>query len=237
MARADPRRSRAHRRPLDQERIANAVPRDFVRGRRCAQGGTRREEGRPPARRRRRCHRGVVDRRGGTCWPGPGASCSRWAAATGSARGRGQRRQSGRLLDGPDGRSLRDRRDQRRVRHATGCSSRPSTRSRPTPARRRRTAAGPRSGWPSTTSSRRPGRSTTRRSRTTGRWPSSGPAASPASAQLDATVGVAIPIALSGVATGNKLYAFGYPAAGKYHGSDLVYCAGNDHPGQPARRT
>ena len=26
---------------------------------------------------------------------------------------------------------------------------------------------------------------------------------------------------------GNKLYAFGYPAAGKYHGRDLVYCAGN----------
>ena len=27
--------------------------------------------------------------------------------------------------------------------------------------------------------------------------------------------------------TGNKLYAFGYPAAGKYHGKDLVYCAGD----------
>ena len=43
--------------------------------------------------------------------------------------------------------------------------------------------------------------------------------------QLDATVG-SYPLGFSGVATGNKLYAFGYPAAGKYHGSDLVYCAG-----------
>jgi len=45
------------------------------------------------------------------------------------------------------------------------------------------------------------------------------------SAQLDTTVGT-YPLGYSGVATGNKLYAFGYPAAGKYHGSDLVYCAG-----------
>ena len=45
-------------------------------------------------------------------------------------------------------------------------------------------------------------------------------------AQLDATVG-SFGIAFSGVSTGNKLYAFGYPAAGKYHGDDLVYCAGN----------
>jgi hypothetical protein len=29
------------------------------------------------------------------------------------------------------------------------------------------------------------------------------------------------------VSSGNKLYAFGYPAAGKYKGKDLVYCAGN----------
>jgi hypothetical protein len=45
-------------------------------------------------------------------------------------------------------------------------------------------------------------------------------------AQLDATVG-SFPIAYSGVSTGNKLYAFGYPAAGKYRGKDLTYCAGN----------
>jgi hypothetical protein len=44
-------------------------------------------------------------------------------------------------------------------------------------------------------------------------------------AQLDTTVG-SYPIGFSGVAKGNKLYAFGYPAAGKYHGKDLVYCAG-----------
>ncbi len=31
----------------------------------------------------------------------------------------------------------------------------------------------------------------------------------------------------SGVAAGNKLYAFGYPAAGRYKGKDLTYCAGN----------
>lgn len=45
-------------------------------------------------------------------------------------------------------------------------------------------------------------------------------------AQLDATVGT-FPIAFSGVSAGDKLYAFGYPAAGKYHGADLTYCAGN----------
>ena len=43
--------------------------------------------------------------------------------------------------------------------------------------------------------------------------------------QLDATVG-SFPIAFSGVSAGNTLYAFGYPAAGKYHGNDLTYCAG-----------
>ena len=44
-------------------------------------------------------------------------------------------------------------------------------------------------------------------------------------AQLDATVG-SFGITFSGIAAGQKLYAFGYPAAGKYHGNDLVYCAG-----------
>ena len=43
--------------------------------------------------------------------------------------------------------------------------------------------------------------------------------------QLDATVG-SFPIAFSGVSKGNSLYAFGYPAAGKYKGRDLTYCAG-----------
>ncbi len=44
--------------------------------------------------------------------------------------------------------------------------------------------------------------------------------------QLDATVG-SFPISFSGTNTGDKLYAFGYPASGKYKGNDLVYCAGN----------
>lgn len=43
--------------------------------------------------------------------------------------------------------------------------------------------------------------------------------------QLDATVG-AFPIRFSAVGDGTTTYAFGYPAAGKYNGSDLVYCAG-----------
>jgi hypothetical protein len=44
--------------------------------------------------------------------------------------------------------------------------------------------------------------------------------------QLDAPVRGSYPIAFGGVAKGNKLYAFGYPAAGRYRGKDLVYCAG-----------
>jgi V8-like Glu-specific endopeptidase len=52
-----------------------------------------------------------------------------------------------------------------------------------------------------------------------------GPGGLSGTAQLDATVG-SYPLGYSGVATGDKLYAFGYPAAGRYHGSDLVYCAG-----------
>ena len=52
-----------------------------------------------------------------------------------------------------------------------------------------------------------------------------GPGGKTGNAQLDATVGT-YPIGFSGVSKDNKLYAFGYPAAGKYHGKDLVYCAG-----------
>jgi V8-like Glu-specific endopeptidase len=44
-------------------------------------------------------------------------------------------------------------------------------------------------------------------------------------AQLDATVG-SFPISVSGTNAGDTLYAFGYPAAGKYHGKDLTYCSG-----------
>jgi V8-like Glu-specific endopeptidase len=46
------------------------------------------------------------------------------------------------------------------------------------------------------------------------------------SPQLDATVG-SFGITYSGISSSQKLYAFGYPAAGKYHGNDLTYCAGN----------
>lgn len=45
-------------------------------------------------------------------------------------------------------------------------------------------------------------------------------------AQLDATVG-SFPISFSGTTAGTRMYAFGYPAAGKYHGNDLVYCTGD----------
>lgn len=44
-------------------------------------------------------------------------------------------------------------------------------------------------------------------------------------AQLDATVG-SFAIQYSGVSAGQTLSAFGYPAAGKYRGKDLVYCRG-----------
>ena len=53
-----------------------------------------------------------------------------------------------------------------------------------------------------------------------------GPGGKSGTAQLDTTVG-SFPITFSGDFSGQKLYAFGYPAAGKYHGNDLVYCAGN----------
>ncbi len=44
--------------------------------------------------------------------------------------------------------------------------------------------------------------------------------------QLDTTVG-SYPIQYSGVAAGDRLAAFGYPAAAPYNGTDLIYCAGN----------
>jgi hypothetical protein len=50
--------------------------------------------------------------------------------------------------------------------------------------------------------------------------------------QLDAAkasggVGGSFAIGFSGVNSGDRLAAFGYPAAGKYHGNDLTWCAGN----------
>ena len=53
-----------------------------------------------------------------------------------------------------------------------------------------------------------------------------GPGGKSGSDQLDTRVG-SYPIGFSGVASGNRLYSFGYPAASPYSGSDLVYCAGN----------
>ena len=43
--------------------------------------------------------------------------------------------------------------------------------------------------------------------------------------QLDTSVG-SFGITYSGISSGDRLYAFGYPAAGKYFGFDLIYCAG-----------
>jgi hypothetical protein len=54
-----------------------------------------------------------------------------------------------------------------------------------------------------------------------------GPGGKSGTAQLDATVG-SYPVAIPGFTTsGQTAYAFGYPAAGKYQGNDLVYCAGS----------
>lgn len=44
--------------------------------------------------------------------------------------------------------------------------------------------------------------------------------------QLDTTVG-SYAVQYAGVSSGNRLAAFGYPAAAPYDGTDLVYCAGN----------
>jgi hypothetical protein len=44
--------------------------------------------------------------------------------------------------------------------------------------------------------------------------------------QLDSKVNE-FGIAFNAVSNGQRMYAFGFPAAGKYHGNDLTYCAGN----------
>ncbi len=46
------------------------------------------------------------------------------------------------------------------------------------------------------------------------------------STDLATTVG-AFPIGTPALATGDRAFAFGYPAAGRYKGSDLTYCAGS----------
>lgn len=52
-----------------------------------------------------------------------------------------------------------------------------------------------------------------------------GPGGKSGTAQLDQTVG-GHPIQFSAVAGGTPTWLFGYPAAGKYMGKDLVYCQG-----------
>lgn len=47
----------------------------------------------------------------------------------------------------------------------------------------------------------------------------------PSGEQLDSTVG-SFGIQFGGISAGQTLSAFGYPAAGKYRGKDLVYCRG-----------
>ncbi|MFP5341660.1 MAG: trypsin-like serine peptidase [Candidatus Limnocylindria bacterium] len=46
------------------------------------------------------------------------------------------------------------------------------------------------------------------------------------SSQLDSAVGGGYGIAYPAISTGGSVHAFGYPAAGRYKGKDLVYCAG-----------
>jgi hypothetical protein len=52
-----------------------------------------------------------------------------------------------------------------------------------------------------------------------------GPGGKAGNAQLDSTVG-SFPIAFSDYPAGTRMSAFGYPAAGKFKGTDLTYCAG-----------
>jgi hypothetical protein len=56
-----------------------------------------------------------------------------------------------------------------------------------------------------------------------------------AGGQLDALLG-SYPLKTTGNTVGSKEWNFGYPAAGKYHGADLIYCSGttvNDPFGAP----
>jgi hypothetical protein len=45
--------------------------------------------------------------------------------------------------------------------------------------------------------------------------------------QLDAVAGSFPVVAANSISVGTRMYAFGYPAAGKYKGNTLTYCAGN----------
>jgi V8-like Glu-specific endopeptidase len=56
-----------------------------------------------------------------------------------------------------------------------------------------------------------------------------GPGGKAGNAQLDSTVG-SLAVGIGAVSNGSFVDAFGYPAAGKYHGNDLTYCAGPISP-------
>ena len=132
-------------------------------------------------------------------------------------------------LPGPDRRPLRLRRGQSRRSRRTGRTSPRSIPRRRSPAPSRPSAAGPPPASSSTTATRPRAASTPRPRSTTSRSRSSGRAAR-RNTQLDAlgTYGISYPA----ISTGGSVHSFGYPAAGKYKGKDLTYCAGptfNDH--------
>ncbi len=55
-----------------------------------------------------------------------------------------------------------------------------------------------------------------------------GPGGKSGGAQLDTTAGAFDLVSpIGSIPTGTRMYAFGYPAAGKYKGNTLTYCAGN----------
>jgi V8-like Glu-specific endopeptidase len=56
-----------------------------------------------------------------------------------------------------------------------------------------------------------------------------GPGGKSGTAQLDVAAG-SLPMAYGAVSSGSVVYAFGYPASGKYHGNDLTYCSGAISP-------
>ena len=106
----------------------------------------------------------------------------------------------------------------------TGPSIPSSTRTRRTPARSRSGAAGSRPRWRSTTASPRPAASTRRRRPTTGRSRSSRTAASRTTWPRRRWV-PRWPSRSRRPAVNSQTFNFGYPAAGKYHGYDLIYCS------------
>ena len=202
------------------ERIAGAKPRDFVKDR----GRQVRAQGQA-ARRRRRQHRRLVD-------PGrPGRPAHRQGAVHDGRRqlgllGLGRQRQPHDPLAGPHRRALRLRRGNQRLRDQLDL--RPLVRYladvhlRPDDLRLLD----------------RPGLVVDSGFATAGGFNTQATVHDFAFAivgagtkgtrldALDARVG-SYPIAYPAISTGNPVHAFGYPAAGRYHGKDLTYCTGN----------